>query len=49
MITITTTQLNTRGGWSGGIKKEGKGRDDGRFGLEAKEEDGRRDQEGRGK
>jgi hypothetical protein len=47
MITITTTQLNTRGGWSGGIKKEGKGRVDGRFGLEAKEEDGRRDQEGR--
>jgi hypothetical protein len=43
MITITTTQLNNRGGGSGGIKKEGKGRVDGRFGGEAKEEDGRRD------
>jgi hypothetical protein len=49
MITITTTQLNNRGGWSGGIKREGEGRVDGRFGGEAKEEDGRRDQEGRGK
>jgi hypothetical protein len=49
MITITTTQLNNRGGWSGGIKKEGKGRVDGRFGGEAKEEDGRRDKEGKGK
>jgi hypothetical protein len=38
MITITTTQLNNLGGWSGGIKKEGKGRVDGRFGGEAKEE-----------
>jgi hypothetical protein len=37
MITITTTQLNNRGGWSGGIKKEGKRRVDGRFGGEAKE------------
>jgi hypothetical protein len=46
---ITTTQLNNRGGWSGGIKKEGKGRVDGRFGGEAKEEDGRRDKEGKGK
>jgi hypothetical protein len=49
MITITTTQLNNRGGWSGGIKREGEGRVDGRFGGEIKEEDGRRDQEGRGK
>jgi hypothetical protein len=49
MITITTTQLNNRGGWSGGIKRKGEGRVDGRFGGEAKGEDGRRDQEGRGK
>jgi hypothetical protein len=40
MITITTTQLNNRGGWSGGIKREGEGRVDGRFGGEVKEEDG---------
>jgi hypothetical protein len=49
MITITTTQLNNQKGWSGGIKKEGKGRVDGRFGGEAKGVDGRRDQDGRGK
>jgi hypothetical protein len=49
MITITTTQLNNRGGWSGGIKREGTGKVDGRFGGEVKEEEGRRDQEGRGK
>jgi hypothetical protein len=49
MITITTTQLNNRGGWSGGIKREGERRVDGRFGGEAKGEDGRKDQEGREK
>jgi hypothetical protein len=48
MITITTTQLNNREEWSGCIKRKGEGRFDGRFGGEAKEEDGRRDQEGRG-
>jgi hypothetical protein len=31
MITITTTQLNNRGEWSGGIEKEGKGRVDKSF------------------
>jgi hypothetical protein len=49
MITITTTQLKNRGRWSGGIKREGERRVDGRFGGEAKGEDGRKDQEGRGK
>jgi hypothetical protein len=49
MITITTMKLNNCGGWSGYIKKEGKGRVDGRIQGEAKDEDGRRDQEGRGK
>jgi hypothetical protein len=29
MITITTMQLNNRGGWSGCIKREGEGRVDG--------------------
>jgi hypothetical protein len=48
IITITTTQLNNRGGWSGCIKNKGEGRVDVRFGGEKKGEDVRRDQEGRG-
>jgi hypothetical protein len=45
MILVTTTQLKNREAWSGCIKREGEGRVDGRFGAEAKEEDGSRDQE----
>jgi hypothetical protein len=47
VTTITTTQLNNRGGWIGCIKRESEGRVNGRCEGESEEEDGRGDNEGR--